>query len=1050
MDLQGFANPDSILRPAPFWAINARITPEETARQMADMIRVGLSGGFFHSRAGLITDYLGDEWFAAMHAALDVARKQDGYLWLYDEDLWPSGNAGGQVAGMKDEYRAATINAYIAAAGQPAPKLSEDQAMRYCYAIKSRDGLRLGEIEPVALDKLDEAIDFERLFIVRTYASKIGWWGGESYANLLHPEAMREFMRLTHEVYLKHLGSEFGKRIPGIFTDEPQISHGPNCLAWWEGIPDVYAKWHGRDFWADLPYMFFDGSDHRKIRLLMHRTILRQFLEAFSKPIYEWCEAHGIEHTGHYMQEDSFAAQIGSHCGSVMAHYRYQHAPGIDHLCRGTDGLLLTCKQVSSVARQLGRPRVLTEIFGVTRHTNTFEDFKWIGDYDLVLGANFFVPHLTWYCAKGRRKRDYPPVWNYQQPYWDELRPLNDYFTRVAHATTRGKAAVDVLILQSIETATAAHRLGVAVTAEAAGRARTVPTDVPTEDTSAMGVYDSAMRKALRAILNAGYDCDIGEESYIEEMGAVEGDRFRIGEMSYKVVVLPPAVTWRPTTFELLKQFVANGGRVLMLGEFPAELDCEDAAAAWAEFAGHENVQSLPCSVEAVQTAIDEIAPSNYTLKGADGTPHPHTYVQHRIDGDQEIFFIVNSDRAADRYYTLTLKDSADKSITLWDAETGGCWAVEGSIQGNDLIFEFGLPPAGSMLLTVGSPVEGAADVADTHETCNCDQEMPAETVHLLDGEWDFERLDPNVLVIDRLSVSYDGGKTFEPEDTDWRVRRRIAEKFGTKAALEWQPWVAIRKGLFDGRGGEIVLRYRFQSDLDPSTSSPSTSSRCARMWAVIEDIWKGELFVNGVLVDTANAEWHWDRAFGKVEITDHVRKGDNTLDFKVNYDFLTEVEPAYVVGDFGVALADPFRGKIVAEPAKLATGSWVDQGYPFYSGRMVYKACVDLGHNHGAILRLIRPSGTLFKVRVNGSDAGRILWRPWEIDLTPHLGGGTNEIEIEVISSLQNAWGPLHEKDGDDNRWCGPNAFEDERFLREEFSLFNYGLLGGAEIVTT
>ncbi len=106
MDVKGFANPDSILRPAPFWAINARITPEETARQMADMIRVGLSGGFFHSRAGLITDYLGDEWFAAMNAALDVAKDKDGYLWLYDEDLWPSGNAGGQVAGMKDEYRA--------------------------------------------------------------------------------------------------------------------------------------------------------------------------------------------------------------------------------------------------------------------------------------------------------------------------------------------------------------------------------------------------------------------------------------------------------------------------------------------------------------------------------------------------------------------------------------------------------------------------------------------------------------------------------------------------------------------------------------------------------------------------------------------------------------------------------------------------------------------------------------------------------------------------------------------------------------------------------
>ena len=121
MDLKGFQNPDNILRPAPFWAINERITPEETARQMEDMISVGLSGGFFHSRAGLVTDYLGDEWFASMEAALDVARKCDGYLWLFDEHLWPSGNAGGQVAGMNDEFRAATLNAYLVAAGEPAP-----------------------------------------------------------------------------------------------------------------------------------------------------------------------------------------------------------------------------------------------------------------------------------------------------------------------------------------------------------------------------------------------------------------------------------------------------------------------------------------------------------------------------------------------------------------------------------------------------------------------------------------------------------------------------------------------------------------------------------------------------------------------------------------------------------------------------------------------------------------------------------------------------------------------------------------------------------------
>ena len=59
------------------------------------------------------------------------------------------------------------------------------------------------------------------------------------------------------------------------------------------------------------------------------------------------------------------------------------------------------------------------------------------------------------------------------------------------------------------------------------------------------------------------------------------------------------------------------------------------------------------------------------------------------------------------------------------------------------------------------------------------------------------------------------------------------------------------------------------------------------------------------------------------------------------------------------------------------------------------------------------------------------------------------NSVEIEVVSSLQNAWGPLHERTGDDNPWCGPNAFEDDNILREEMNLFPYGLLGGVELVT-
>ncbi len=1035
MDFKKFKQPDSILRPAPFWAINDRITPEETAWQIEEMIEVGLSGGFFHSRAGLVTDYLGDEWFDSMNAAIKVAKEKDGYVWLYDEDLWPSGNAGGQVAGMKDEYRMAGLQPeFVPAGAEPLP--DGDDEPKAAYIITGRQGAKAEKIEQIDFEKACKQTDKERLLFRRKYADKTPWWGGESYANLLNPDAMKEFVKLTHEAYRKKLGDDFGDRIPGIFTDEPHIWwHDSKTLQWWEGLPAAYAKWHKRDFWADLPYLYLDGPEARKIRLLVHRTIHRQFCEAYSEPLYKWCEKNGLEHTGHYLLEDNFDVQIQCYCGGVMPFYRYHQAPGIDHLCRQVDGMLLTAKQVGSAARQLGRPRVLDEIFGVSRHTNTFEDFKWLADHDMVLGATFLCPHLTWYSMRGRRKRDYPPNWNYQQTYWRELRPLNDYFARVAYALMDGKAKPDALILHPIESGTSGHRFGLvpARTMPGVDRKLEMPVDLPGEDYGHARHFDGLLRRTLDAVLNAGYDADLGDEILIEDLGSVEGDTFRVGEMSYPIVIVLPATTWRPKTFKMLKQFVKNGGKVLILGQLPMELDCEDAAQEWKSFATAPGVCALPCSVKQIQEALDKIAPRTYSLRGTDGRPVTKLYLQHRADGDQETFFIVNSDRDRAHDYVMTFFGKVSLPMAVWNPLDGTRARVIAHKVGDDLRYTFSLPPAGSLLLVTGAGAADRAPLAEEWPSLNAGEVIP------LSDTWQFARNEKNVLVMDRLSASLDGGKTWWDEDMEFRIRHRLADHFQTRDALQWQPWVAIRKGDYNGKGGEVVLRYKFKSAVE--------HPRCA--YLVMEDLQKGEVTINGKRVDTSNAGWHWDRGFGRVEITDLVNKGENTVLFRFDYDFLSEVEAAYIVGDFGVRLASPYEGEIIEEPAELCNGSWMDQGYPFFSGMMTYRTTFKApADEKRTFLRLNRPSGIMYKVRVNGRPAGKILWHPFELELTEHLKVGRNELGIEVVSSRQNTFGPLHDRDGEDFPYVGPGAFEDEGAVKPEYSIFDYGLLGGAELV--
>ena len=98
MDLREvFRNPPSAFRGKPFWAWNGKLEEAELRRQIGVLQEMGLGGGFMHSRVGLSTAYLSDEWFRLVAAVADECGKRGMEAWLYDEDRWPSGAAGGLV-----------------------------------------------------------------------------------------------------------------------------------------------------------------------------------------------------------------------------------------------------------------------------------------------------------------------------------------------------------------------------------------------------------------------------------------------------------------------------------------------------------------------------------------------------------------------------------------------------------------------------------------------------------------------------------------------------------------------------------------------------------------------------------------------------------------------------------------------------------------------------------------------------------------------------------------------------------------------------------------
>ena len=151
-----FKNPGSIYRGAPFWAWNNRLDAEQLKRQIDCFKEMGLGGFHMHPRTGMDTEYLSDEFFDMIKACRDHAEANDMLAWLYDEDRWPSGAAGGIVT-RDERYRARhllfTPRSYAEhERGDPRAVGDERQAAPFAVLLHGEQDVRPEERLPLRVD----------------------------------------------------------------------------------------------------------------------------------------------------------------------------------------------------------------------------------------------------------------------------------------------------------------------------------------------------------------------------------------------------------------------------------------------------------------------------------------------------------------------------------------------------------------------------------------------------------------------------------------------------------------------------------------------------------------------------------------------------------------------------------------------------------------------------------------------------------------------------------------------------------------------------------
>lgn len=137
-----FRDPGHEWRGKPFWSWNGRLEKDELIRQLHIFKEMGMGGAFLHSRVGLKTEYLGQEWFDLTNAVADEAEKIGMEAFLYDEDRWPSGSAGGMVT-ENPAYRMNFVTLYT----MPAEEFKWDNDSIVSAFVCKLDGIDYSELE---------------------------------------------------------------------------------------------------------------------------------------------------------------------------------------------------------------------------------------------------------------------------------------------------------------------------------------------------------------------------------------------------------------------------------------------------------------------------------------------------------------------------------------------------------------------------------------------------------------------------------------------------------------------------------------------------------------------------------------------------------------------------------------------------------------------------------------------------------------------------------------------------------------------------------------
>ena len=943
---QQFAEPGAAYRPAPFWVWNEKVTYEDIDRMLSDFKEQGFGGVYVHPRPGMITTYLTDEWFDLWDYSHKKGKELGLEIWMYDENSYPSGFAGGHVPTEFPE----SVEHPTELRPTIVEQLPEDLSP-YCLCLK-----QVGEefVDITCAPRTDER---GRYFLYEGIKpAKKRWLGGFQEPDILYKGTTEHFISITMKGYEERFGNEFGKAIRGIFTDEAR---------WQFWTPDMFEEFEkdwGYNLRTHLPMIKEEVGNWKQVRYHFLATKQRLFIERWSKLWYNYCEENDLLWTGHYWDHEWPVMRRNA---DNMAMYEWHQQPGIDLLFNIFDdksptahwGNVRIVKELRSAANQVGQTRTLCESYGGGGWEQTFEEFKRYADWQYALGVNYTNQHFSPVSTAGARKYDYPNFFNRYSPWWKNYKILNDHVARLSLVLSQGEQMNDILVLEPNATLWMyyTHRY-----------THPLVMEIAQEFQSFVTMLDKSQ-----------VEFDLGSEMIIRNRGKVKDGKFVVGNRSYSTVIITAkSENLFGSTAALLKQFANEGGKIIALGT-PDRVD---------GYLNDEIVQLWRSPNVKQEFDIAELTNSHIAFNNITGGDLHHHRREYK---DGEVLFLANSSLDECVKGSVTI---CGAGVKVFDTYTGEIFRNNKAVVKDGKVeFSFNIPPVGHLLVFAPKKACGL-DKLPVAE-CSC---LKQATKAKATSELAVHRVNDNFLAIEFCDLEIDNTTT-----------RNI---FAGKACQDlykhfemqnpWERTMHYKDAIIKAdtiKTGNITVSYRFNVAEKFDWSDVKFVCERPSLW---------EVRINGNKVEPTDGEMPLDTRNGSYGIGSHIRLGGNIVTLhRSPMSIYAEIACGFVAGNFSVVPTK--NGWNIVAPKALSLGSWRKQGAPFYAWDVAYSRSFDLPCEGSKILKLNDWNGSVCEVWVNGEKAGAILTQPYTLDITKYTKEGSNDIEVRCSGTLYNVYGP-------------------------------------------